>query len=69
MVCVHNANAPEIKSSILLKLRDIGDAAQKLGKKQTITWRRVLIKKQKQKYVYFLIIQEKRTLLEKKCLN
>lgn len=38
MVCVHNANAPEIKSSILLKLRDIGDAAQKLGKKQTITW-------------------------------
>ncbi|XP_032423238.1 interferon-induced protein 44-like isoform X1 [Xiphophorus hellerii] len=31
MVCVHNANAPEIKSSILLKLRDIGDAAQKLG--------------------------------------
>ncbi|XP_032423248.1 interferon-induced protein 44-like [Xiphophorus hellerii] len=31
MVCVHNVNAPEIKSSILQKLRDIGDTAQKLG--------------------------------------
>ncbi|XP_014878171.1 interferon-induced protein 44-like [Poecilia latipinna] len=31
MVCVHNANAPEMKSSILLKLREIREAASCMG--------------------------------------